>query len=254
MKNRKKLVALIMVLALAFTTLVGGTLAYFIDDDEATNTFTVGNVSIELIEEFDEENAELMPGKVNAVNKDVWVENDGNNPAWVRLKVYIPSHLDQLTTPQYTDDGYLVAAAFNTMHMNTLPGVEEAWNIEKANKEAVAVTEGEFAGYNEYIFYYNWIVEPGATTAQLLDQVYLDSKLNNEVYFVDNTNEIDYVDYYMGNEVVFTAEFTDGEFEGFDLPLDIIVRAEAIQSETFATMEEAWAAFEVQAPVPAPAA
>lgn len=251
MKNRKKLVALITVLALAFTTLAGSTLAYFTDDDEATNVFTVGNVSIDLIEDFDEETAELMPGKVNAVNKDVWVENDGSNSAWVRVKVYIPSHLDQLTTPEYTEDGYLVAAAFNTLHMNTFAGVEEIWNIEKANKEAHTVTvDGNL--YNEYIFYYNEILESGEKTSQLLDQVYLDSKLNNEVYFVGDTNEIDYVDYYMGNEVVFTAEFTDGVFEDFDLPLDIIVKAEAIQSETFATMEEAWAAFEVQTPIPEP--
>ena len=45
--NRKKLVALIMVLALAFTTLVGGTLAYFTDTDDAVNTMTLGNVHID---------------------------------------------------------------------------------------------------------------------------------------------------------------------------------------------------------------
>ena len=45
--NRKKLTALIMVLALALTTLVGGTLAYFTDTDDAVNTMTLGNVHIE---------------------------------------------------------------------------------------------------------------------------------------------------------------------------------------------------------------
>lgn len=246
MKNRKKLVALIMVLALALTTLVGGTLAYFTDDDEATNTFTMGNVSIDLIEEFDEENAELMPGKINAVNKDVWVENDGSNDAWVRVKIYVPSHLDQLTTPEYTEDGYLVAAAFNTLHWNTVPGMEELWNIEKANKEAHTVeVDGNL--YNEYVFYYNEILPAGETTQQLLDQVYLDSKLDNEVYFVGDSNTIDKVEYIMNGEVVFTAEFDEnGTFESFDLPLDIIVHAEAIQAETFATWEEAFAAYDAQ--------
>ena len=54
MRNKKKMVALIMVLALACASMIGGTLAYFTDDDEATNVFTVGNVSIDLIEEFDD--------------------------------------------------------------------------------------------------------------------------------------------------------------------------------------------------------
>lgn len=44
--NRKKIVALIMVLALAFTTLVGGTLAYFTDTDDAVNVMTTGKVDI----------------------------------------------------------------------------------------------------------------------------------------------------------------------------------------------------------------
>ena len=47
---KKKILVLCLVVALAVTAVVGGTLAYFTDKDDATNTFTVGNVKIDLIE------------------------------------------------------------------------------------------------------------------------------------------------------------------------------------------------------------
>ncbi len=47
---KKKIVALCLVIALAATAVIGGTLAYFTDNDNATNTFTVGKVDIKLDE------------------------------------------------------------------------------------------------------------------------------------------------------------------------------------------------------------
>jgi len=47
---KKKIIALALVLCLAAVAVVGGTLAYFTDVADATNTFTVGNVDIELTE------------------------------------------------------------------------------------------------------------------------------------------------------------------------------------------------------------
>ena len=48
---KKKILALCLCVALAATAIVGASLAYFTDTDEATNTFAVGNVSIDLIEQ-----------------------------------------------------------------------------------------------------------------------------------------------------------------------------------------------------------
>ena len=39
---KKKILALCLVVALAVTAVVGGTLAYFTDTDEAENVFTTG--------------------------------------------------------------------------------------------------------------------------------------------------------------------------------------------------------------------
>ena len=224
--SKKSLLVLAVTLSMVAILAIGGTLAYFTDTtDVATNVFTVGDVEIELIEEFDPNNAVLMPGSktTNAINKDVWVENTGASDAWVRVKLYVPSHLDQLTTPDYTDEGYLVAAAFNTLHWNTVGANSAIWNVEKANVEATAITTGEYAGYNEYVFYYNEILGVGEKTEQLLDQVYLDSKVD-----FDGTN------YTINGQTVDLSK------------IDIKIFAEAIQSEGFDTYEAAFAAFDAQ--------
>lgn len=49
--NKKKLVSLCLVLALVLTAVVGGTMAYFTDEDDQRNTFTAGDVKINLNEE-----------------------------------------------------------------------------------------------------------------------------------------------------------------------------------------------------------
>ena len=47
---KKKLTAIFLCVALAAIAIVGASLAYFTDTKSATNTFTVGNVKIDLIE------------------------------------------------------------------------------------------------------------------------------------------------------------------------------------------------------------
>ena len=48
---KKKLTAIFLCVALVAIAIVGASLAYFTDTDEATNTFAVGNVKIDLIEQ-----------------------------------------------------------------------------------------------------------------------------------------------------------------------------------------------------------
>ena len=88
---KKKIVSLVLVAALAFTALVGTTLAYFTDKTEAAkNTFTVGNVKIKLEEPAwtasgEKDAPEVYPGE--ALAKDPTVTNIGKNPCFVRVKV-----------------------------------------------------------------------------------------------------------------------------------------------------------------------
>lgn len=87
---KKKLLAMCLVVALAATAVIGGTLAYFTDNDVATNTFTVGNVDIDLTEpKWDDHGADeaetVYPGE--PLDKDPTVENIGDNPCFVRVSV-----------------------------------------------------------------------------------------------------------------------------------------------------------------------
>ena len=75
MNMKKKLVAGGLVAALAATAIGGATLAYFTDEEEAVNTFSVGNVDITLTEsEWVESDAKLIPGRVIDKNPTITLE------------------------------------------------------------------------------------------------------------------------------------------------------------------------------------
>ena len=92
---KKKLVTGALLAAFGAVAVTGGTLAYFTDTDAEDNTFTVGNVNIELTEPAwgtPEQPAQGMidaedvyPGE--ALAKNPIVTNEGANPCFVRVKV-----------------------------------------------------------------------------------------------------------------------------------------------------------------------
>ena len=86
----KKTWILISCLVLSLTLGLGGSLAYLTDRDADVNVFTMGNVDIELTEEF-QQGAELMPGK--DITKDVKVKNTGKNDAYIRVHIAMPTDL-----------------------------------------------------------------------------------------------------------------------------------------------------------------
>jgi predicted ribosomally synthesized peptide with SipW-like signal peptide len=103
---KKKILALALVVAMLAVAIVSASLAYFTDEDYATNTFTVGEVDIDLQEDFgntpgendgiddtDNTKENFYPGV--AVNKDVWVVNTSTtgNDAYVRVHVAFPKVL-----------------------------------------------------------------------------------------------------------------------------------------------------------------
>ena len=119
---KKKLLAMCLVVALAATAVIGGTLAYFTDTDTKTNTFTAGGVKIDLIEQQVGENGlepfeqdqVLMPivGSAqgekdqygqpvaeNYIDKIATIENKGKSDAYVRAYFAIPPLWTMATTP-----------------------------------------------------------------------------------------------------------------------------------------------------------
>ena len=81
-KNKTRTSALLT--ALIGTLSVGGIMAYFTDGDTATNTFTVGKVSLDLQEPDWVPPTEIVPQQ--EFEKDPQIKNDGLNEEFVFLK------------------------------------------------------------------------------------------------------------------------------------------------------------------------
>ena len=195
---KKKITALFLCVALAAIAIVGASLAYFTDTDNETNTFAVGNVKIDLIEQERGENGlqpftqnkklspivgsaqgekdELgMPTAKNYVDKMVTIENTGSEKAYIRAYFAIPSALD---------DGYeTFNAGMNVLHFNfgnkvengvitSTEGVEWIWTHDGKWNYFETTIDG--IKYNVYFADYYQAVDAGATTEQLVQGVYLD--------------------------------------------------------------------------------
>ncbi len=187
---KKKLIAVGMVAALGVTA-VGGTLAYFSDTDAQTNTFTTGNVAIDLWEDFGDNDGleELIPATgsaqngtlKNGIEKEVYVENTGSEDAFVRVHIAIPQILD--------DGAETFDASANVLHFNftkdsVAPG---KWDWSKAYDDDVTTGnwnyyETDVAGikYNVYVVTYTTALKHGEITEHAINQVYLDSQTSNE--------------------------------------------------------------------------
>ena len=197
---KKKITALFLCVALAAIAIVGASLAYFTDTDNETNTFAVGNVKIDLIEQERGENGlqpftqgkklspivgsaqgekdELgMPTAKNYVDKMVTVRNTGSEKAYIRAYFAIPAALD---------DGYeTFNAGKNVLHFNfgntqagaSTDGVQWIWmHGNKWNYFETTMADG--IKYNVYYADYYQAVDGGATTEQLLKGVYLDKSFD----------------------------------------------------------------------------
>lgn len=149
---KKKILALSMVACLAATAVVGGTLAYFTDTDQADNVFTVGNVSIDLTEpNWDAQGAvdapEAYPGE--ALAKDPTITNDGKNPCFVRISI-------------------------------------EGWDVLGANNKITYRTDyvdnklgDKWELHTDGYFYYTEVLVAGATTDALFDQIVIPTSVTN---------------------------------------------------------------------------
>lgn len=105
---KKKITALALVVCLVAVAIVGGSLAYFTDEEEATNTFEVGNVDITLTEpnwdaalKEDAKAATLIPGRVIAKDPTITVEATSQR-AYTFMKVQLSADFVDLLTKYAT--------------------------------------------------------------------------------------------------------------------------------------------------------
>lgn len=254
---KKKLLAIGLAVAVLAVTIVGMSIAYFTDTDNETNTFTVGNVAIELIEKQRNDNhtdlEDFEDGKVlmpivgsaqgakdqwglptaaNYVDKVITIKNTGDYDAYIRAYFAIPAALD---------DGYeTFNAGMNILHFNfgnkvdgegnvyTTFGTEWIWT-NSDNSWKYFVTEIDGIAYNVYYADYYQRLAPNGTTERFVDGVYLDAGVD----FDDNGN----MTITRNNE----TEIVD--LGGIDLrSLNCPVFAIACQAAGFNTAEEAFTA------------
>lgn len=214
---KKKLLAISMVAALGVTA-VGGTLAYFSDTDAQTNTFTTGNVAIDLWEDFGDNEGieELIPAVgsaqkgtlKNGIEKEVYVTNTGSENAYVRVHIAIPSILDN-AQPDFD-------ASKNVLHFNySKESVADGkWNWSNSVDGTTGsdwnyyTTTIDGVSYNVYVVTYETALEKDKKTVDAMSQVYLDSQTSNE--------DITRIKETLGNNWYIYVAAEGTQAEGFD--------------------------------------
>ena len=270
---KKKVTALCLCVALLAVAVVGASLAYFTDTKTATNTFTVGNVKIDLIEsrfhrtgsggsgdtslpnpttkasgmEYvpdnwtiftnDEIKADaktyttdylavkgknMVPGR--GVAKCPYVVNTGANDAYIRIRVMVPSAANN-DFVAVKDGGVITNMWCSTSILNGefIDGKGGGWNNAPAIDKASVTKDG--VKYDVYTFTRIQPLKAGAMTEwNVWNFIGIDKTATSD----DIQKAID--------AGAITAN-------GDTMTLNVLVEADAIQSEGFANAAEAWAAF-----------
>nr|MBR4281090.1 SipW-dependent-type signal peptide-containing protein [Clostridia bacterium] len=222
--SKRKILMLALSLCMVAILAVGGTLAYFTSDDSATNVFTIGNVEIDLIEDYDQ-NSDLVPGL--KINKDVFVENTGSRPAYVRVHMAFPAAMDDGDPAYNASKNFLhwnfESAAYADGLWSFLPEYSEGTGYKGNGVGNWNYYETEINGepYAVYVATYRTAVAVEGKTELALTQVYLDATVDATA---NENGTVTYKD-TNGNEVTLTAEEAAN--------IKIYVVAEGTQVDTF---------------------
>ncbi|MBQ2960413.1 MAG: hypothetical protein IJE09_04230 [Oscillospiraceae bacterium] len=256
---KKRIVALALVVLMLTVAVIGGTMAYFTDTDDATNTFTFGNVSIVQNEknrdgDTFEQNQVVYPaihekltkGDVtvdgytfkirslegNYIDKIVNVTNDGTEEAYVRTIIAIPSINGYDDTANASNNplhwNYLDASDFNGTGWDWNGSNDAEVTSQKCYAQDVMI--GGVA-YDLYVATYNAEVAKDETTSPSMVGFYLDNRVNydeNGYFQVVNGERRDLSEYIKPDE------------NGM-VTMKILVASQACQTEGFA---DAWEALD----------
>ncbi len=143
MKNKKKLITTVVALALVLVCAVGATLAYITTKTEkVTNTFTVGDVSIDLDEPTaDEDDFKLVPGNVITKDPTVTVEK-GSEASYLFVKVETTNDFDTYVDYSIADGWTALGDAYPGVYYmvtDAIPstGTDASYSVLTDNKVTV---------------------------------------------------------------------------------------------------------------------
>ena len=268
---KKKLTAIFLCVALAAIAIVGASLAYFTDTKSATNTFTVGNVKIDLIESRyhregnDNSGDTTIPDPTNTASGMKYVTDGHKAFTDEEIKAdaekyseYIGERGKNMVPGRnFAKCPYVVNTGANDAYVRIrvmIPhdGDVDNGGIINAMFCSTATSSGEFQqGANGE----NWpVVEMNGYTG--------DNGLKYDVYTFTRTEPLKagaMTEWNVWNFVGIGKNVTNADIEkaiengvitktnNGALNLNILVQADAIQAEGFANATEAFAAFDAQA-------
>lgn len=252
---KKKILSMALVVALAATAIVGTTLAYFTDTKDATNTFTVGNVEIELIE-----------SQLHRVNAGVANDVESDSPLWTDADM-------EGTAPEYADGNtYWDGACFTDEQIKADAETYQSEYLADAN-----IAPG--TGYHKMPYVINTgandayirirVIIPTELDELLDDSMYTGSALDTEFTYEkvvaegNNVYTFTRVNPLASGEMTFwnvwgsiqmdkdvtNEDIADMKEAGYiteDGKFDVVVEADAIQADSFDTAVEAWAAYDAE--------
>ena len=260
--TKKKILVLALTIAMAAILAVGGSLAYLTDTKSATNTFTIGNVKIQLLESsLHRENAGYAngttAGQLNLGNAELWSDVDkegtGNTSKYKAGDTFYTDAQIEANAAEYTCENVKLnpGQSYHKMPYVKNTGANAAYirirvmfpaDLDTAilnssmytttcinNKEFTmaydnsGTVEREGIKYNVYTFTRIDPLAPGALTYwNVWGTVHMDADVTNEEL-----------------EALFGEgkPYADGTFP-------VLVEADAIQADTFANATEAFAAFD----------
>ena len=259
---KKKLTLVVTCVVLVAAMVIGGTLAYFTDTDKATNTFTVGNVKIELLESsLHRSNAGVENGKTStselwsdATKEGVTTEKQipyFTEPTYftdeqikANAKTYTCDEVKLNPGESYHKMPYVVNTGKNDAYIRIrvmFPADLDTAILNSSMYTTTATTSGEFTfsydnsgnvtrkvnekevKFNVYTFTRVAPLEPNQmTTWNVWGTVHMDTDVTNEE-----------IESLFGE----SKAYADGTFP-------VLVEADAIQANTFANATEAFAAFD----------
>ena len=256
---KKKITAIFLCVALLAIAIVGASLAYFTDTKTATNTFTVGNVKIDLLESsLHRENAGIANGATSDSElwSDVAKEGSGNTSKYKAGDTFYTDAQIEANAAEYTcanvqlipgrsyhkmpyvknvgsNDAYIrirvmIPADLDTAVLNSSMYTSSAMSQGEFTRvfDQTGTVDREGRKYNVYTFTRIDPLAPGEMTYwNVWGTIHMDTTVTSAQ-----------------SEELFGA---NGPYPNGVFP--VLVEADAIQAEGFANATAAWTAFAAQA-------
>jgi hypothetical protein len=161
-KSRKRRIALTA--SLCAIAVIGTAAAFLTSSDLAENNFTIGEVDIDIEEDFDE-NKTLAAGEI--IDKEPWVKNTGTVNELIFVEVSVPC----MDATFLTSDGQRIDPTGSASGAESYRQVEEIFNLIAAGgpaKEYIIQPEQLASGVTK-----NWELSYNASTPDSPGWVYL---------------------------------------------------------------------------------